>query len=303
MRLRRYQRTAGWQMPLRVSIVMGVTMACASSSLGKEDPSRGSALEADISLTGGPAEIDARYQLRGTTLSLLLPRGEDGAMAGLFHLDLGQRHPLLAALARLPATPSGPPARPGMPVLRVVVRDPSRGDSPQQIVATRPPVDPSLAAITRELALCEQNARNVPSVTLAVAVEAPVQTGNSGPQTVKVRLTCRGTHGATVRLDPSAVLLQATAEPEPPPVGATPLPPQWTVASAPTSGSSPQELKAGEHLDFTLVLTGPATKPRVVRALMNGSVTLRAGNKSEEVRMSLASKAVRLPSLPVQRSR
>jgi hypothetical protein len=282
---------------LAITMVMGAAMACASQSMGSENHQpRGSALEADISLTGGPGEIDARYQVRGTTLSLLLPRGEDGAMAGLFRVDLGERHPLVAALANLPASVSGPPARPGTPVLRVAVRDSNGKHPPRQLTSTRPPVDSTLEKLTGELGRCEQKARSNPIATLALEL-APVSAvpGKGTPLTVKARLTCKGVAGAVVRLNPGAVLLQAAAEPEPPTPGVTPLPLEWALASAPTVGSSPREIKAGGYLDLALSVNAPASMPRLVRAVMNGVVTVRAGSNSEDVRMSLTSTPVRIP--------
>jgi len=38
-------------------------------------------IEADITLTEGPGAVGARFKLRDNTLTILLPRGEDGALA------------------------------------------------------------------------------------------------------------------------------------------------------------------------------------------------------------------------------
>jgi hypothetical protein len=247
--------------------------------------------EADIRIMDGPGSFAANHKLRGTCLTILVPLADDGSSAGLYRLQLDKHDPLLSALANLPTTVSGPPPHPGMPVVIFTVR--SRGKE-QNLVALRPPSDPRIDKILVELNRCQTSAKA--AVTMALEVPSVVPTKPGQLQTLTVHVSTKGEQGAEVLFNPGLLLLQAAPEPQPAQPGVTPLPPAWTLVSAPLAQSSPQSLKAGSTLDVRLTVNVPASIPRWARVMLNGNVTFKNRDGANEVRASLSSKPVRLPA-------
>ncbi len=242
--------------------------------------------EAEIILSDGPGAPSAQFKLRGTVLSILLQRGEDGGMAGLYQMNLDQHDTLLAALSSLPTTVAGPPPSPGMPVASFAVR--AHGKE-QKLTVLRPATDARVDQILRELGRYERTARDKPRVALSLAVQHVSSEKGGRPQTVTLRVSAKGELGAEVTLDPGLILLQAAPEPKPAPAGITPLPPEWDQVSAPLAGASLQPLKAGTTIDVKLVVNVSAAEPRRLRAFYDGNASFRAPDFLEDVRLRLAS--------------
>ena len=271
-----------------------------------EPPTKGAAggigvateFEADVTFTDGPGTAAAIFRLRGSVLTLVVPRAEDGGAAGFYRLTLDKHDALSAALSTLPPSVSGPPPSPDQPVASFVVRDKGQ-ERQRQLVASRPTSDPRMDKILAELARCEKAARAKPAATVALEIQPPGANTKPGQaQTMMVRVMAKGEPGAEVRIDPGLVLLQAAPQPRPAAPGVTPLPPEWDVVSAPLAKSSPQAVKAGATLDLRLTVNDPSPEPRWVRAVYNGNGTLRASALTDEVRLRLASKAVPLGATP-----
>ncbi len=254
----------------------------------------GTALEADISFTDGPGAVAATFKLRGQALTLLLPRAEDGGAAGLYRIALDKRDGLIAALSSLPATVSGPLVQPDQPAASFLVRDKGKQ---RRLVFARPAADPRADEILADLARCEKAAMAKPAATVALDIQTPLPHAKPGkPQSVVVRATVKGEHGAEVRIDPGLLLLQAMPKPKPTTPGVTPLPPEWDPVSAPLAKSSPQAVKAGARFEMTLTVNDFSPELRWMRAVYDGNATFRASDFADEVRLSLASKVVPLPA-------
>lgn len=297
----RLRGQGGMPAPGRGNPVAGVclllALACAVLGLGGERRAGAATLEADIVLAAGPSAGGARFQLRGSTLSLSLLAADDGALAGQFRLTLARRDPLFSALADLPATVSGPPPRPGMPVVSVTVRGLAGKPGERRLVVARPTSDPAVSKLLTELGRCEQKARTHPTMALALDMLAAAGAYRPGqPQTVTVRLVGKGMAGAHLRVNPGLVSLQVAEAPAPPTPGVPPLPPTWEPASEPVV-ASPRELKAGATIELPLVVSQPSRKPRMARAVLDGNLTFQIGGTTQELRMSLSSKAQPLPGV------
>jgi hypothetical protein len=252
-------------------------------------------IEADITLTEGPGAVGAGFKLRGSVLTILLPRGEDGARAGLYRLNLDKHDALVGALANLPASAAGPPAVMGMPAAAFAIRVHGKE---QHLVAHLPTVDPHVDKILVELGRYEKASKDKPVLAISLAVAPMVPAKAKEPQTVTVRIATAGERGAEVSFNPALLKLQAAAEPQPAPAGVTPLPPEWDQVSAPLAGSSPQTLKAGTTSDVKLTVNVSAPEYRWLRAVYDGNATFRAPDQVEDVRLGLVSKAVRFGAAP-----
>jgi hypothetical protein len=252
-------------------------------------------IEADVTLTEGPGAVRARFNLRGNVLTTILPRGEDGAQAGLYRLTLGKHDALVGALAKLPATLAGPPAVMGMPVATLAARVHGKE---QHLVAPLPTSDPRVDKILSELGRYEKAGKDKPVLAISLAIQPPSPTKPGAPKTVTVRVAATGEHGAEVSFNPALLLLQAAAEPQPAPAGVTPLPPEWDQVSAPLTGTSPRSLKAGTTTDVNLTMNVSAPEYRWLRAVFDGNATFRAPDQVEDVGLSLTSKAVKLAAAP-----
>jgi hypothetical protein len=250
-------------------------------------------IEADMTLTEGPGAVGAGFKLRGSVLTILLPRGEDGARAGLYRLNLDKHDTLVAALANLPA--AGPPAAMGMPTAAFAVRVHGKE---QHLVAPLPTADPHVDKILVELGRYEKASKDKPVLAMSLAVESMVPAKAKEPQTVTVRIATTGERGAEVSFNPRLLKLQAAAEPQAAAAGVTPLPPEWDQVSAPLTDSSTQTLKAGATADVKLTVNVSAPEYRWLRAVYDGNATFCAPDQVEEVRLGLASKAVKLSAAP-----
>jgi hypothetical protein len=252
-------------------------------------------IEADITLTEGPGAVGAGFKLRGSVLTILLPRGEDGARAGLYQLNLDKHDTLVAALANLPASAVGPPAVMGMPAASVAVRVHGKE---QHLVAPLPTADPHVDKILVELGRYENASKDKPVLAISLALEPMVPAKAKEPQTVTVRIATTGERGAEVSFNPRLLKLQAAAEPQPAPAGVTALPPEWDQVSAPLADSLPQTLKAGTTSDVKLTVNVSAPEYRWLRAVYDGNITFRAPDQVEDIRFGLSSKAVKLSAAP-----
>jgi len=252
-------------------------------------------IEADITLTEGPGAVGARFKLRDNTLTILLPRGEDGALAGLYRLNLDKHDALVGALANLPTSVVGPPAVMGMAAASIAIR--AHGKE-RHLTATLPTSDPHIDKLFVELGRCEKAAKDKPVLAIFLAVEPMVSAKPGAPQTVTVRIATTGEHGAEVSFNPALLRLQAAAEPQPAPAGVTPLPPEWDQVSAPLVGAAPQTLKAGAMSEVKLTVNAAEPEHRWLRAAYDGNATFRAPNQPDEVRLALTSKAVKFSAAP-----
>lgn len=259
--------------------------AVADTRKAVENSSAQAATQADVVLTDGSVVPIAKYLIRDKTLTMTLPRADDGAWAGLYRDQLDARDALMGALARLPDAVAGPPASPGMPIARIVVHDHGKV---RDLVASLPTSDPALDKFLIELRRCETNAQDKPALAISLDVE-PIAPG-AEPKTITVRVVAKGQRGAEVIFNPGHIRVEATPKPKPVPAGFMPLPPRWVGVNTPFEGPSSRSVQAGTRSDVKLTVKIPSPEHCWFRALMEGDVSFRTREGTSDVRVSLSSK-------------
>jgi hypothetical protein len=261
--------------------------AVADTRKAVDNSSAQAATQAEVVLTDGSAVATARYLIRDKTLTVTLPRADDGAWAGLYRLPLDGQDALMGALLRLPAAVAGPPAVPGMPIARIVVRD--RGKA-RDLVASLPTSDPAVDKFLLELRRCETIAQDTPA--LAISLEVQPVTPTAEPKAIAVRVLAKGERGAEVTFNPAHIRVEAAPEPKPVPAGFMPLPPRWVGVNTPFEGPPSRSVQAGAASDVKLAVKIPSREHRWFRAFLEGEVSFRTREGTSDVRVSLSSKPI-----------
>lgn len=234
--------------------------------------------------------MSAAFKLRDSALTVIVPRAEDGGAAGIYRMTLSKQDLLMAELASLPASIPGPPARPDMPVVSFVVRD--KG-SVRQLAAARPTSDPLIDKILAEIGRCEISAKASPAIVFTLEIQPPSKPPRAGRrQTMVVRLSAKGERGAEVHIAPGLLQLQSSIQQLPAAPGTTPLPPEWEAMGEPATEATNWTLTPGSPLDVNLAVNMATSEPRWIRAVLNGNVSFRSSDGSEDVRMDVSSKAI-----------
>lgn len=236
------------------------------------------ALDADILLNDGPGVSATAFTVRGRILTATFPAGADGGAAGLFRIELAASDALLAELAKMPASVSGPPPMPGMPTVAFEVK---QAGASRRLLGTRPPADPWVNRAMGLLGAWEKEARRHPLLTLSLEV-APVASGKPG---AVLRLSATGSGEAHVDL--AAVRLETGAAASAKP-GTTPLPPVWKAAARAAAKPTPRVVTPGHPLEVTLDVPAPSPGS-AVRAVYAGPAKLTVAGETRDLAIDLSS--------------